>query len=61
MLENDESAYHFKYFQNIPILESRDRTNPPTPDLPTLKAYPTPGEGGRFDFFFRHAEGKGWT
>ena len=29
MLENDENAYHFKYFQNIPILESRDRTHPP--------------------------------
>ena len=23
------SAYHFKYFQNNPILKSRDRTNPP--------------------------------
>ena len=22
------------------------------PDLPTLKAYPTSGVGGRFDFFF---------
>ena len=24
---------------------------PPPPDLPTLKAYPTPGVGGRFEFF----------
>ena len=44
MLEN---AYHFKYFQNNnPILKSRDGTNPT--DLPTLKAYPFNGEGGRF-------------
>ena len=43
------SAYHFKYFQNNPIQKSRDRSNPP--DLPTLKAYPTPGVGGRFGFF----------
>ena len=43
------SAYHFKYFQNNPILKLRDHTNPP--DLPTLKAYPTPAEGGRFEIF----------
>ena len=36
------SAYHFQYFQNNPILKSWDCNN--TPDLPTLKAYPTPGE-----------------
>ena len=24
---------------------------PPPPDLQTLKAYPTPGVGGRFEFF----------
>ena len=24
---------------------------PPPPDLPTLKAYPTPGVGGRFEIF----------
>ena len=54
MLENGHSnlqnkvwsAYYFKYFQNNPIKKSRDRTNPP--DLPTLKAYPTPSVAGRF-------------
>ena len=32
-------------------------TNPPY--LPTLKAYPTPGEGDRFIFFFAKMRGKG--
>ena len=45
-------------FSKNPIQESRDRTNPP-PHLPTLKAYPTPGVGVRFGFFFRLNEGKG--
>ena len=36
-------AYHFKYFL--------DRINTPPPDLPTLKAYPTPGESGEFEIF----------
>ena len=36
-------------FSKYPIKKSRDRTNPP--DLPTLKAYPTPGVGGRFGIF----------
>ena len=36
-------------FSKYPIQISRDRTNPP--DLPTLKAYPTPGVGGRFGIF----------
>ena len=55
MLENDNSvnkvltAYHFKYLQNNQIRKSWDCTNPP--DLPTLKAYPTPGVSGRFEFF----------
>ena len=35
-------------FSKYPIQKSRDRT--PPPDLPTLKAYPTPGVGGRFGF-----------
>ena len=35
-------------FSKYPIQKSRDRTSPPPPDLPTLKAYPTPGVGGRF-------------
>ena len=37
-------------FSKYPIQKSRDRTNHP-PDLPTLKAYPTPGVGGRFGIF----------
>ena len=36
-------------FSKYPIQKSRDRTTPPPPDLPTLKAYPTPGVGGRFE------------
>ena len=36
------SSYHFKYFQNNPILTSGDYTNPP--DLPTLKVTLPPGE-----------------
>ena len=36
-------------FSKYPIQKSWDRTNPP--DLPTLKAYPTPGVGGRFKIF----------
>ena len=36
-------------FSKYPIQKSRDPTNPP--DFPTLKAYPTPGIGGRFGFF----------
>ena len=55
MLENEHSnletkfGVHFNFFHNNSILKSRDRTNPP--DLPTLKAYPTPREGGRFEVF----------
>ena len=37
-------------FSKYPIQKSWDRTNPP-PDLPTLKAYPTPGVGGGFGIF----------
>ena len=36
-------------FSKYPIQKSRDRTDPP--DFPTLKAYPTPGVGGRFEIF----------
>ena len=43
------SAYHFKYFQNIQFKNYGIAPTPP--DLPTLKAYPTPGVGGRFEFF----------
>ena len=58
MLENGHSnlpnklvsAYHFKYFQNIQFKNHGIAPTPP-PDLPTLKAYPTPGVGGRFGIF----------
>ena len=43
-------------FSQYPIQKSQDRTNPP--DHPTLKAYATPGVGGRFEIF-RLNEGKG--
>ena len=43
------SAYDFKYFQNIQF--KNHGIAPTPPDLPTLKAYPTPGVGGRFEFF----------
>ena len=43
------SAYHFKYFQNIQF--KNHGIAPTPPDLPTLKAYPTPGVGGRFGIF----------
>ena len=43
------SAYHFKYFQNIQF--ENHGIAPTPPDLPTLKAYPTPGVGGRFEIF----------
>ena len=56
MLENEDSNLQTKFgvhitsnFQNNKILKSQDNTNPS--DLPTLKAYPTPGGGGRFEFF----------
>ena len=43
------NAYYFKYFQNI---EFKNHGIAPTPPyLPTLKAYPTPGVGGRFEIF----------
>ena len=44
-------------FSKYPIQKSRDRTNPPPPDLPTLKAYPIPGVGGRFEIFFAKMKG----
>ena len=43
------SAYHFKYFQNIQFKNHGIAPTPPY--LPTLKAYPTPGVGGRFEIF----------
>ena len=50
------SAYHFKYFQNIQL--KNHGIAPTPPDLPTLKAYPTPGVGGRFGIFFPKMQGK---
>ena len=44
------SAYHFKYFQNIQF--KNHGIAPTPPDLPTLKAYPTPSVGGRFGIFW---------
>ena len=56
MLENGHSnsqqtceCISLQIFSKYPIQKSGDRTNPP--DLPTLKAYPTPGVGGRFGIF----------
>ena len=43
------SAYHFKYFQNIQFKNHGIAPTPPY--LPTLKAYSTPGVGGRFGIF----------
>ena len=40
-------------FSQYQIQKSRDRTN-----LPTLKAYPSPGVGGRFGIFFAKMKGK---
>ena len=44
------SAHHLKYFQNLQFKNHGIASTPP-PDLPTLKAYPTPGVGGRFGIF----------
>ena len=43
------SAYQYKYFQNIQF--KNHGIAPTPPDLPTLKAYPTPRVGGRFGIF----------
>ena len=57
MLENGHSnlqtipceCISLQIFSKYPIQKARDRT--PPPHLPTLKAYPTPGVGGRFGIF----------
>ena len=57
MLENDVSNLHTKFGVHITsnifkITEFNFRGVTPTPPyLPTLKAYPTPMEGGRFEIF----------
>ena len=53
MLENDDSNLQTKFevhitSNNFRIIQT-GLHNPP--NLPTLKAYSTPGEGGRFNFF----------
>ena len=59
MLENDHSNLQTKFGVHITsnifkIIQFQNHGIVPTPDLPTLKAYPTPVEGGGF-------EEKGWT
>ena len=55
MLANAHSNLQTKFGVHITsnifkiIQKPRDSTNPP--DLPTLKAYPTPGVGGRLGIF----------
>ena len=59
MLENGHSNMQTKFGVHITsnifkIIQSKNHgiaPTPPPPHLPTLKAYPTPGVGGRFDFF----------
>ena len=59
MLENGHSNLQTKfevhYTSNIvKIIQFKNQgiaPTPPLPDLPTLKAYPTPGVGGRFEIF----------
>ena len=55
MLENDDSKLQSKFGVHITsnifkIIQFKNYGIAPTP-LPTLKAYPTLGEGGRFKFF----------
>ena len=59
MLENDDSKMQTKFWVHITSnifkkkkkrnFKSRDYTS--SHEIPTLKAYPTPGGGGRLDFF----------
>ena len=67
MLENGHSNMQTKFGVHITsnifkIIQFKNHGIAPTPppDLPTLKAYPTPGVGGRFEIFHKN-EGKGWT
>ena len=64
MLENGDYNLHTKFGVHITsnifkIIQFKNRGIAPTPHLPTLKAYPILGVGGRFDFFFRLTEWKG--
>ena len=57
MLENGHSNLQTKFGVHITsnifkIIQFKNHwIAPPPPDLPTLKTYPTPGVGGRFEFF----------
>ena len=66
MLENGHSNLQTKLWVHITsnilkIIHFKNHgiaPTPPPPDLPTLKAYPTPVVGGRFGFFFAKMNGK---
>ena len=66
MLENGDSNLQTKFGVRVhitsnifKIIQFKSQGIAPTPpDLPTLKAYPTPGVGGRFDFFSLKMKGK---
>ena len=64
MLENGHSNMQTKFGVHITsnifkIIQSKNHGIAPIPpDLPTLKAYPTPGVGGRVEFFFAKMKGK---
>ena len=56
MLENGHSNMQTKFGVHITsnifkIIQFKNHGIAPTPRLPTLKAYPTPGVGGRFEIF----------
>ena len=56
MLENDHSNLQTKFGVHITsnifkIIQFKNHGIEPPPHLPTLKAYPTPGVGGRFGIF----------
>ena len=57
MIENGYSNLQTKFGVPIiskifKIIQFKNHGIAQPPDLPTLKAHPTPGVGGRFDFFF---------
>ena len=63
MLENGHSNLQTKFGVHITsnifkIIQFKNHAIAPAPHLPTLKACPTSGVGGRFDFFFAKVKGK---